>query len=91
MMCKIVLILLGQHYTVKSPMECCPRDFKQHFIKNNPVQLPLILLGQHCIDQKPMQRCLKDSRQYCIRKNPIQCFLNTLGTIALVKALCSVT
>ena len=37
-LCKIVLILLGKHYTAENPMQCCPRGSRQLCIRRNPVQ-----------------------------------------------------
>ena len=79
-LCNVLLILSGQHCTVKNPMQYCPRGSRQHCIKNILCNFALILLGQHCIGWNPMKCCPKGSRQHCIRKNSLQCTLNTLGT-----------
>ena len=42
----VVLILLGQHSTGQKSMQCCPRYFRQHCIRKNPVQSCLSTLGQ---------------------------------------------
>ena len=49
-LCKIVLILLGQHCTAESPMQCCQREL---CVRKNPVQWCLNNLGTILHRSKP--------------------------------------
>ena len=44
-LCKIVLILLGQHCTAESPMQCCQRGSRELCVRKNSVQCCLNNLG----------------------------------------------
>ena len=62
-MSKIVLILLGQHYTTEKPMQCFPQEAPDNFVYEKTLcNVVLIFLGQHCAGQNPMQYYPRGSR-----------------------------
>ena len=49
----VFLILLGQHWTVQNPKQCCLRGSRQHCIRKNPVHSCLNTLGTTLHRSKP--------------------------------------
>ena len=76
----VVVILLEQHSTCKNLFQCCPKNSRQDYTRENLVQYCLNTLGAKFHRKSPVQCCPKGSRQHCTGKSPNQCCLNTLGT-----------
>ena len=66
-LCKIVLILLGQHCTAESPMQCCQRGSRELCVRKNPVQCCLNNLGTILHRSKPYA-ILSDRLQITLHK-----------------------
>ena len=79
----VFLILLGQHYTIKNPMQCCPWGSRQQRMGNNPVQCCFNTLGTRLHRSKFYPMLSEGFRDNTARKNPAQFCLNTLGGTTL--------
>ena len=65
-------------------MQYCPRGFRQHGTRNNPVQC-YFNTPKKIFRKKSVQFCLRDSRQHCAGTISVQCCLDTPG-----KVLCNI-
>ena len=75
-----LLILLGQHCTGKTLVQCCSRGSGNIAQEKILFNIVLILFVQHSSGKILVQCCPRGSRKYYTGKIPVQCCLNTLGT-----------
>ena len=90
----VVLILLGQHYIGKNPMQCWTWGSRQQCTGKNLVQCCLNTLGTTWRRSKPSAMLSERLQTTLHRKNPVQnpvqSFLHIHGTTWYRKSLCNI-